>query len=279
MIIFLIFLSICLGLSLRFNFLYLIVPLIIFLIFILLRFKKLKFLVCLFTFALGVGVSYIQFSFNQETYEGIVVEAKDNYFIFSSKLERMYVSSYNHSYEAGDILKIKGTKSDLSFTRLESEFDFQTYLNKKGVYKKLEVSSIEVRFSTFLRLNSYRQTFLSYFDENTSNLLGSILFSYRQDSSNEVLTAISSLQLMRLASTSGLYIYFFLRVVSFLFSLKIKKKYADIIALGALSPYLIFTFPKFSVIRISLMYLRMYLPLIKNISPLRFARAVSGIPM
>ncbi len=254
MIAFIVLIAVCLGLSLRYNFLYLIIPAIAFLVFVFIRFKKWSFILCTSLMLISVGVSYIHLEFTQETYQGMIIESKDNYFIFSSKTERLYVSNYNNTYEAGDILKIKGTKSDLNFTHLESEFDFESYLNKKGVTKQLKVNNIEVVFSTPLKINSFRKSFLSHFDEDAQNLIGAILFS-RYDSSNSVLTNASSLHLMRLTSASGIYIYLFLRVINYLLSLKLKEKHADIISLGILSPYLIFTFPKFSVIRIAVVRL------------------------
>ena len=61
----------------------------------------------------------------------MVVEVKDNYYVFSSSLEKMYIYEPNHSHEIGDVLLISGEKKELDFVTLESEFDFKDYLNRK----------------------------------------------------------------------------------------------------------------------------------------------------
>ena len=59
-------------------------------------------------------MSYIYFDHTQITYQGIVSESKENYFILTSKLEPLYVYSKNNPYEVGDILEIKGNKTKIT---------------------------------------------------------------------------------------------------------------------------------------------------------------------
>ena len=75
----------------------------------------------------------------------MVYQAKENYFLFNSGGERLYVYAKNHSYDIGDWLTIEGSKEDLSFTTLESAFDFESYLNKRGVYSALKSKTIKFR--------------------------------------------------------------------------------------------------------------------------------------
>ena len=46
---------------------------------------------------MGVGMSYISFDFNKDSYKGVILESKENYFIMSSSLERLYVYESNNS--------------------------------------------------------------------------------------------------------------------------------------------------------------------------------------
>ena len=50
----------------------------------------------------------------------------------------------NHTYDIGDFLTINAKKEDLSFSTIESSFDFKSYLNKKGVFHALDVKKINV---------------------------------------------------------------------------------------------------------------------------------------
>ena len=56
-------------------------------------FKKYKtkiFIISLALFGIGIGVSYIRFDFKQSSYSGIVIDARENYFIMLSKGEKLY---------------------------------------------------------------------------------------------------------------------------------------------------------------------------------------------
>ena len=203
--------------------------------------------VALSCFALGVGVSYINIEHNQITYSGIVKESKENYFLFTSKFETMYVYSKANNYEIGDCLSISGNKTPLNFVTIESQFDFKDYLNKKGVYYQLNPKEIKVNFTNPIRLKAFRSWSLSHFDKDTADLLGSILFNESRD--GEVSVTLSALHLNRLISASGIYLYFFYGVFCFLFGLILKDKWAELCSIGSMSIFLLFTFPKFSVIR------------------------------
>ncbi|MBR0294678.1 MAG: ComEC/Rec2 family competence protein [Bacilli bacterium] len=231
---------------------------IIFLLFIFFRFKRKVFLFTMITMFVGVGLSLIRFDIKKETFIGIVVETKDNYFILNDGLERYYVSQYENTYEVGDILNIKAHKEKNDFVTLESEFDFNDYLEKKGVYYSLKNTNISLIFSNPLKLHTWRKDFLKKFDKDAAAMIGAILFSDNSYDS-QVINDAQSLHLIRLISTSGVYIYFFLGTIEKLLSYRLKEKHARIISLIILFPYLIFTFPKFSVIKIIVLYIFRFL--------------------
>ena len=197
---------------------------------------------------MGVGLSFIRPSFTKERYSGFITEVKDNYFIFSSSLEKFYVKENNNDREIGDYVSIKGYKSELDFITLESGFDFKEYLNNKGIYSELKIEEIEVKFSNPIKIHKFKKDFLNKFDENSRGIVGAILFASSKDS--DIIEISSELHLMRLISSSTIYLSFFLMLIRKGLSIVIKKEnWCDAISLIFFTPYLIFTFPKFLVIK------------------------------
>jgi len=244
------FLCLVLGLNTRYYHLLCLPFLILVLIFIIRKSNKTVFVFALSFFVLGIGISFINFSFTQEQYSGIVIESKENYFIFESKLEKLYVYSKNNEYEIGDNLSIKGNKSELSFTKLESSFDFKDYLNKKGVYSQLTDTKISINYLMPLRIRKIKEDFLNGLNENAKGLASSILFG--DSVSDSISKNTSSLHIGRLLSVSGIYIYAFFGFFRYLLSFKIKEKWNRLISIVLLLIYGLFVFPKFSCIKILL---------------------------
>lgn len=247
MILLLIFLSLALGISFRWYIIFTSILAVSLFIFLFFRFKKRILILSVITFAIGIGISFIRFDISKETYSGVVIESKDNYYIFSSTFEKLYVYNKNNEYEVGDILSIKGDKRILSFTTLESDFDFKDYLNKKGIEYELKVEAVDTRFSNPIRLKRIRDKSLEGLDIDTKSLVKAIIFSSSIDS--ELTSNLKELHLMRLLSTSGIYISLFYSLLLRIFLLFFNEKISKIISTSFISIYAILLFPKFSVIR------------------------------
>ena len=255
MIVFLIFLFLYLGISFKSS--YIAIGIITVLLFIFLFFKrkfKKSLLIYLSIFLFGFGISFIEISYpmDKTEYTGMVYQVKDNYFLINSKGEKLYCYQKEHDYEIGDIVKIKGQKEEFDFTVLESSFDFGEYLNSKGVHHSLKIKSIERKTSTPFKFHKLKKKFLSKFDSDASISVSSILFSDHDD--NTLTNSISDLHLSRLINIGGLYFHALLGVINFLLTRKIKKKWSELITLGLASFYLILTFPRFSIIRLTFIY-------------------------
>ena len=205
-------------------------------------------LLCLGGIVLGFGYSFIKPTYNKNSYSGIVYTVKENYFLFNSGGERLYVYSKGHSYDLGDYLTISGKKEELDFTVLESGFDFKSYLNKKGVFSSLNPKHIEVKWHNFIRINESREKALSHFNDEERSIVGAILFSDGGESATS--ESLTNLHLARFLSASGLYISLFALGLNYLLKLFLKDKYAEIITISLLAIYLVFTIPKFSVFRV-----------------------------
>ena len=248
MIIFLFFLLFWNGLS--FQYAYFIFP-IISLILLFFTFRKYKGKIALIGLAIflsGIGISYIKFDYQSPTYSGFVIDSHDNYFLLLSKGERLYVYDKNTTYDIGDYIEVKGEKTKLDFTVLESQFDFNEYLQKKGVNYELEAKNITSKFKAPIRIHQNRKKLLSHFDEETAVVVGKLLFGENDDSST--IDKIDNLHLARLVSMTGVYIYAFLSIIEFFLSFCLKKKYTRLVANLIMIPYYIMTFPRLTIIRI-----------------------------
>lgn len=205
-------------------------------------------LLCLGGIVFGLGYSFIKPTYSKKSYSGIVYTVKENYFLFNSGGERLYVYSKGHSYDLGDYLTINGKKEELDFTVLESGFDFKSYLNKKGVFSSLNPKHIEVKWHNFIRINESRENALSHFNDEERSIVGAILFSDGGESATS--ESLTNLHLARFLSASGLYISLFALGLNYLLKLFLKDKHAEIITISLLAIYLVFTIPKFSVFRV-----------------------------
>ena len=257
MIIFFIFLFLWLGISFRYSLIVFSILSSILSIILFYKYKKAVGLICLSTLILGVGISYIKFDFKQESYAGLVIDSHDNYFLMLSKGERLYTYYKDNPYEIGDYLTIKGKKKEIDFAVLESGFDFNDYLEKKGVYYQLSYEDIQVQFLNPIRIREKRNKFLSHFSLEHQNLISALLFSDKND--DGAVGDINKLHLARLANASGIFIYAYLHFFSFILSYFIKNKKLKIVSLLTLVPYFIFTFPRLTIVRIFLMELFRYL--------------------
>ena len=251
MIIFLIFISFWLGLSLSRSYIVLSLVAIVFLLFVYRRFSIRPLIISLFALLLGFSLSLIQISYPKTQYTGIVYQAKENYILLNSGGERLYVYAKNHDYDIGDVLTIEGEKEDFSFTKLESSFDFERYLNNRGVFHSLKAKNVKVDFRNFIRVKSRREKLLGMFDKEQRSIVGSILFSEGEDT--ELTSTLRELHLARFLAASGIFISAFYFVLKKLFFFVKKDKYAELVSISLLILYSVFTFPRFSVIKVMLL--------------------------
>ena len=252
MIIFLIFISFWLGLSISRSYIVLSLVAIVFLLFVYKRFSWRHLCINACIVLLGFGLSFVQISFhNKSSYTGVVYTAKENYLLLNSGGERLYVYSKNHDYDIGDVLTIEGKIEDFDFTKLESSFDFEEYLNKRGVFHSLEAKTIKVNFRNFIRLKDRREKLLNMFDKEQRSIVGSILFSEGEES--ELTSTLRELHLARFLAASGVFVSAFYFVLTKLFFFIKKDKYAELVSVSLLILYSIFTFPRFSVMKVILL--------------------------
>lgn len=220
------------------------------------KFSKKYALILALVSILSGAISFIEIAKNKPVYDGFVSEVSTNYFIFISDFEPLYVYEKETKREIGDFLSIKGKKEILNFQTVESQFDFGQYLKTKGVKSTLTIERVESKFLSPLRLNEKRQKFLNLFSSSTKDFVSSILFSRVSD--GETIDLFQNFNLVRLCLASGIYLSLYLHLSTKLLSYKLKEKYASILAFSLLLPYFIFVFPKFSVIKVGILFLFKY---------------------
>lgn len=253
MILFLALTCVFLGLNFSsFHIVFSIIYAVIFLLFLIIRFKKSKLLFLYLPLFLGsIAIPYINIPYNSNNnfYEGVVIDAKENYYLFYSVSEKFYIYEKESKKEVGDILSLEGYPIDLKMTSYESRFDFKSYLGNKGVKRELKVINTNNKFANPIRFKEYKTNFLNNFDDDTKLLLDSFLF-FNKDYESEIYSLASSLNLVTLLSTSGIVLSPIIQGLKKLLSLKFKDKVVDIVPYILLLPYVIFLFPKVGLLRI-----------------------------
>lgn len=158
--------------------------------------KKLFVLLILECFFIGLRSIHIK----STHYEGIVVEAKENYYLFSSLKGSFYVSEKNNQKEEGDILTLKGKIEPISFITLESQFDFQDYLKKKGYRYEIKVEGEKKHFLQPFRKKKWLKELANHFDVQTYAVIKKLFFNYGTKENSALIDDVTELHFYTLLS-------------------------------------------------------------------------------
>ena len=223
----------------------------IFVAFIFIRFKLRFTIIILIVLVGGASLSGLNIEYNNEsdTYSGMVVEVKENYFIFQSHFERFYVYDERSDKEVGDFLTIESQPSQLKFTNYESRFDFGSYLADKGVKRSLNLHNYKRDFSNPLRIHSRKQLFIEQFDDDTKALVNATIFG-EKDYSSSLVATFDSLNLLFLLTVSGIHLHFIFSGLTYVFGLYTSRKVAEIVPVILFLPLSILSFPRISILRV-----------------------------
>ena len=100
----------------------------------------------LLTFFTGITINTILSfipSIQKTINSGIVYETKENYCLLYAKGGRYYIHIKDCPYDVGDVISFNGEKKELDFVTIESQFDFQEYLNNKGVFYEIKINDVK----------------------------------------------------------------------------------------------------------------------------------------
>ena len=226
-----------------------------FLIFVLYRFGKKKFVLFALIFAIGIIIPRIPLKTNQgPEIKGFVVDARDNYYLFQSKFEKYYVYAEENTFEIGDKLLLKGEVKPFKSTSYESQFDFRKYLENKGVTQEIVVKNYDIIHSSIIKIHQFKRKILSKFDQDTSTLISAFLFNDKDYSSSSIRNANSN-SVLFLFSLSGIYLHILFAIAEYLYLLKFSKRNSKILTFATFLPLAFFSFTKIGTIRVFSLYL------------------------
>lgn len=204
-------------------------------------------------FSLGAALNVLQ-SRGQEgsgTYSGLVVDARDSYFLLETFDGRYLVYEENSTRERFDIVTVSGVSSELRVAHYESRFSFEEYLNKKGVYHEIEGAEVSSLFAFPFRFRERGLDFLAHFGEETSHLIDSLLFG-RSDASSSTISLYEAAGALFYLSGSGTLLAAFLRAFEYVVRLKLDRKKSGALTLS-LAIALSFLYPfKVGIVRVIL---------------------------
>lgn len=249
--------SLILGLHfLQSNSVILIPLIILYLLFVLTRFKWKKIALFISLFVLGALFSNIprQYNAKNDEYIGVVVEVKQNYYLVQSHFEKFYVYEEDHRREIGDFLKLYSKPSNFEATTYESQFNFQQYLKNKGVKRQLTSNGLKEIFHQPIRIQNVKRNLTSHLSEDSAALVDALIFNTK-DYNNDIINSANELNLIFLLSTSGIYFSFITRILYRLYFLKFNEKESHVLVLITVAPMAIFSFPKVGIARVIIGYL------------------------
>ncbi|MFA6755106.1 MAG: ComEC/Rec2 family competence protein [Bacilli bacterium] len=257
---FLFFLSILSGI-LIFNtnyFYYGIVFLVLSIFFIVKKYRKSKIIIIISIVLFCYGVFRSNYHFNtlqSDYFYGFVIEKKENYCILFDGVERIYINTKNLNIKLYDVVKIKGNFTSISFVTLESGFNFEEYLNNKGIQNQIEISELTNIFSFPFDIFAYKQNIINKFSNENAKFLASSLLFGEGDNEANIYSSIKILNLFVLFSYTGIYLNFLLYGLAKLLSLKFSKKNSRIMSFLFLLPFLFININKFVTIKVIAFYL------------------------
>ena len=220
----------------------------IYAIFIFVRFSKKSAMFFLLVFIGGAVLGNLKFEYTskENVYQGMVVEVKQNYFIFQSHFEKYYVYEEDTDKEIGDFLTIKSSVNDCKFTTYESQFNFQDYLKDKGVKRSLTLKDYETKFRNPIRLHSEKEKFLVQLNDPAKGLVNALIFN-EKDYSSDSIKNFDELNLVYLLAVSGIYLHSLFAILTYIFGLFSSKKVAQAVPILLFSPLAFYSFPRISL--------------------------------
>lgn len=195
-----------------------------------------------------IGVNYLLSLYIPSSQIGFVTKVSDNYFLVRTLTRTIHVRASSHTYAIGDILRLDGEVSALQGDYIDSKFSFHNYLLSQGASATLNNPFTTLIYKAKWRPSTYINDFLSKWPSHSASVIGSLLFSLRDDSS--IFANSSTLGVMFLLSASGVYLTSFIKILERMLSIKYSNQTSRIIALVILFPLWLFNPSKFAFYRI-----------------------------
>ncbi len=140
-------------------------------------------------FLIFISIIIINFIINKiqlspvNSFTGIVVEAKENYYLINSLYGKYYIYEKNNGKEEGDILKLEGNRVFLESNAVEQQFDFIEFLNNKGYFYQFYVKEEKIILNSILNKKSFLKKLESKLSNDSLALLKGLYFGINDDES------------------------------------------------------------------------------------------------
>ena len=151
-----------------------------------------------------------------------VVERKDSYCILLSWQGRYLLYDSEYDLTLFSIVRIIGEGRPFGFPHFEQQFDFEAYLNPKGVYLLLDPDSKELLFRSPFDLRPLKEYAFSHLDKDCRLLADSLLFGASLYDL-EHYPVLNSLGLTSSMALGGFHLSFLLAVANKILGKKNKK--------------------------------------------------------
>ncbi|MCF0117406.1 MAG: MBL fold metallo-hydrolase [Bacilli bacterium] len=136
----------------------------------------------------------------------LVIEAKENYYIGKCDFSKIYIYEEDNKKEIGDIFVADVTCSPLSFTSYESQFNFENYLNKKGVYYQAFIDNEKYILKSITRYKSLQTFLMRNINDENKFFCKTVLFGNYKD--NELLEYAEISGIAYLITSTGFHLSF-----------------------------------------------------------------------
>ncbi len=175
----------------------------------------------------------------------VVVDVKDNYIIVQNFFHKFYVSISNNTYEVGDIIALKGETLRLKMHAIEGHFDFQNYLEHKGIFFEIKNYEIEILINSFFPKRKILNNWLEPYSAQSKDFIRSFVFGL---SRGEFLKEYSNTSIAYFLGLNNYLLTTLFFGVNALMR-KLTKK-SEIVTLLVLMPYLLFVYDKTCFLRL-----------------------------
>lgn len=179
-----------------------------------------------------------------------VVERKDSYCILLSWQGRYLLYDSKYDLTLFSIVRIIGEGRPFGFSHFEQQFDFEAYLNTKGVYLLLDPDSKELLFRSPFDLRPLKEYAFSHLDKDCRLLADSLLFGASLYDL-EHYPVLNSLGLTSSMALGGFHLSFLLAMANKILGKKNKKIY-PMVDLSIVTLFLVFSSFRYAIRRIFL---------------------------
>lgn len=183
---------------------------IFFLLSLSLLFQKKKF--CLLFLILGSSLILLNkaISFPKKTsFVGMVIQSKDNYFLYASHGKRYYVYLNQNKYDIYDVLEIHGYEKEIADTSLEGEFSFKQYLKEKNIDSQIVVNKCYIRHESLIKNKIIKENIIEKLDDDAQKIYRGLIFN---EFDEELRNDLTSLNVYSLFSATSIHFVLYLNI-------------------------------------------------------------------